>query len=438
MSLSARLTQARPPEPPGLPALKPLAAAAERVLQRWPDVVPNPPERDREGLVQRMKAHLDQDRWAGVRMSLVSAAARAAFDEVRRQRSDLAGLRAFYLEEIRASTRPTFLGAMTAVYLESFVPDAPHTRDLARALGDVRARMGARWRKLVDAVPELLDPSAAPDAIARKMVGMRSPWIDLKELGLRAPHAPGLMDFAHLAYVARLEPHLKRRAELDQLFAWLKPDGQASARMSGAPEAISAVLGHWRTSAPAPDDLSVITQSLVGLYGDPRVRRGGAWAGVASDRLAVIMRWLTGENIRFFMDVVSAVEDSHMWEPRRRFWLKLHAQRRIDAAWVAFSSSGAEYARRVLASRGARGVLNYGRQSAGGARANTSLLILKSGSKIIVEGSHSYKVHVFREADPRAPTLYQGEYDCERIRLTSGAEAKAHLGDWQGWVEERI
>ncbi|MER2268725.1 EH signature domain-containing protein [Methylobacterium oxalidis] len=438
MSLGERLLQARPPEKPTLPALKPILAATERVLQRWPDVVPNPPERDREQLVLRMKAHLDQNRWDGVQMSLVSAAARALFDEVRRQRSDLAGLRTFYLEEIRASTSTTFLGAMISVYLESFVPNAPHTRDLAEALHEIRHRMGARWRMLIDSVPEILRPDAAPDAIARKMVGMKNPCADLKELGLRSPHAPGLMDFAHLAYVARLEPHLSARVELDRLFAWLKPDGQASARMSGASEAIDAVLGHWRTSNPSDDDLSFLTQSLVGLYDDPRVQRGGAWAGVASDRLAVIMRWLTGENIRFFMDVVSAVEDSHMWEPRRRFWLKLHAQRRIDAAWVAFSPSGALYARRMLASRGTRGVLNYGRQSAGGARVNTSLLILKSGSKIIVEGSHSYKVHIFRDADPRAPTLYQQEYDCERIRLTPGAEAKAHLGDWQSWVEERI
>src|SRR3954462_11084665 len=121
---------------------------------------------------------------------------------------------------------------------------------------------------LIDALPDILDPDTAPDAIARRMVMMKDPWPELKELGLRSPHAPGLMDYAHLAYVARLAPHLKTRSVLGGLFAWLKPDGQGTARVSGAAEAISAVLGHWRTTDPLPDDVSFITHSLIGFYGD--------------------------------------------------------------------------------------------------------------------------------------------------------------------------
>lgn len=438
MSLDATLARLRPTEPPALPNLKTLATAAERVLHRWPDAAPDPPERDREQLVQRMEAHRVDDRWDEVRMSLVTAAGRATFDATRRGRPDLAELRDFYVAEIRASHRTTFLGAMVSVYLESFVPDAPHTLALAEALSEVRDRLGARWRSLVEGIPEVFRPDLAPEAIARRMVGMRSPWSDLKALGLRAPHAPGLMDFAHIAYVVRLEPHLTMRAEIEQLLSWLKPDDQAVARSSGAPAAIEALLGHWRTGNPLEADIDLITRSLVAFYGDPRVQQGGAWASVAPDCLAVILRWLTGKDIRFFMDVVSAVEDSHMWEPRRRFWLKLHAQRRIDAAWVAFSPSGAEYARRLLKTGEARGVVSYGQQTAGYSRANTSLLILKCGNKIVVEGSHSYKVHIFREGHPRAPALYQRAYDCEQIRLVPGAESRSHLGDWQGWVEERI
>lgn len=438
MSLDETLGRLRAPETPILPNFKTLATAAERVLHRWPDVAPDPPERDREQLVQRMEAHRAEYRWDGVQMSLVTAAARAAFDAARRGRPDLAELRGFYIAEILASHRTTFLGAMVSVYVESFVPDEPHTRTLAAALSEVRDRLGARWRVLVEGIPELFQPNLAPDAIARRMVGMQCPWSELKVLGLRAPHAPGLMDFVHDAYVARLKPHLMVRAELEQLLSWLKPDGQAVARSSGAPAAIEAVLGHWRTNNPPDTDIDLITRSLVQFYGDPRVQQGGAWASVPADCLAVIMRWLTGKDIRFFMDVVSAVEDSHMWEPRRRFWLKLHAQRRIDAAWVAFSPSGAEYARRMLNARGERSVLNFGQQTAGYSRANTSLLILKCGSKIVVEGSHSYKVHIFREGHPRVPALYQRAYDCEQIRMVPGAEARSHLGDWQGWVEERI
>jgi hypothetical protein len=156
---------------------------------------------------------------------------------------------------------------------------------------------------------------------------------------------------------------------------------------------------------------------------------------VAPELVERISRWLTGENIRFFMDVVSAVETSHMWEPRRTFWLQLHKERRIDSAWVALSDEGARRAREMAQGRPG---LAFGRQTARGSRLDTCLLVLKVGSKIVVEGSHSYKVHVFREGANKTPKLYQPRYDCEEIRLIPGVDARAHNGDWQGWVRERI
>ena len=65
-------------------------------------------------------------------------------------------------------------------------------------------------------------------------------------------------------------------------------------------------------------------------------------------------------------------------------------------------------------------------------------LILKIGGKIVVEGSSNYKIHIFDERNPRAPKLYQHSYDCDAIRRISGAQAKMHLGHWEGWVLERI
>lgn len=437
MSLHAKLNRPLAFEQPSLADIKDLGSAKDRILSRWPDIIVRPPERDRDRLVAEMLQHLEQDRWDGVRTSFVTAAAEAAFDEKRRERPELAALRDFYFNEVEVSTRSNFLNAMASIYLESYVPGAEHTRALSRSLQAIQSRLGAQWRSLFDRLPECLDPIGAPEAVAKLMIEMDQPWTELKTLGLRLPHAPGLMDHAHLAYLDRLRSTLRHRHAIDRLFAWLKPNGQ-SARVSGAAEAIAAVLGHWLRDNPSAEDVGHITHSLIGFYGDPRVLTGGAWAGVPPDCLAVLMRWLTGENIRFFLDVVSAVEDSHMWEPRRRFWLKLYEQNRIDAAWVAFSQSGADYARHIARSRGSRASLNYGHQIAGGNRANTSLLILKIGSRIVVEGSHSYKIHIFRENNPRKPELYQRQYDCERIRLIAGSESKSHLGDWQGWVLEHV
>lgn len=434
MTLLKSIGRAREFVSPALPALNPLLSRVERILTRWPDVVANPPEKDRERLVQMVKERYESDNWEHTKLSLVTSAARALFDPDRRMREDLAELRTFYYRETEASTRPGFLAAMFSIYMETFDAQSDHTRQLADALKVSAGHLGARWRKMLDAVPELLSPEQAPRAVASKMIAMEDPWSGLQRLGFRNPHAPGLMNEAHLAFVELLEPHLDKRLQMERLINWLKPKGK-QAKASGAGEAISALLGHWRDRTPSSEVVSYLTESIIGMYGDPRVQRGGVWAAVPGDRMDVLLRWLTGENIRFFMDVVSAVEDSYMWEPRRRFWLRLYDQGRIDGAWVAFSEAGAREARKR---GGGKGTLNYGVQVVGGSRSNTSLLILKIGRKIVVEGSHNYKIHIFDETNRLAPKLYQARYDCDQIRLIPGALAKPHLGYWEGWVLEHI
>lgn len=435
MTLDKSLSQSRQFSRPALPALNPVVSKTERILSRWPDVVANPPEKDRERLVNLVRTKLEQNDWRDTKLSLITSAGRALFDEERRERPDLAELRNFYYQEIRASTRPGFLGGMFSIYMDSFDAGADHTEHLASALSAATGRLGARWRAMIDAIPAMLSPKDVSDAIARQMVSMDDLWTGLQRLGIRSPHAPGLMNAVHLAYVKQIEPHLDSRIEMERLIEWLKPEGR-EAKIAGAGEAISALLSHWVKRSPAPSDLRYLTENLIGVYGDPRVQRGGIWSAVPEDRMAVILRWLTGENIRFFLDVVSEVEDSHMWEPRRKFWLGLHDQGRIDAAWVAFSDSAAREARRRGA--GGKGTLRFGVQTAGSGRANTSLLILKIGRKIVIEGSHSYKVHIFNEANSQAPKLYQWRYDCEEIRFIPGSNVKSHNGDWQGWVIEHI
>ena len=112
MSLFAKLNQPVLYQPPSLPAPTRLAAAARRILSRWPDVVADPPEHDRERLVTEMLRRLSTGDWKGARMSFVTSAARALFDAERRSRPALEPLRRFYCGEIEASDSRTFLAAM--------------------------------------------------------------------------------------------------------------------------------------------------------------------------------------------------------------------------------------------------------------------------------------------------------------------------------------
>jgi len=435
MKLSERLGKPFEVRAPTFPSLANLASAAERIFQRWPNVVVKPQERDRDAMVDAMRLRFERNDWSGVTMADVTSAAVALFDNERRSREKLAELRQFYCDEIVSSgpRRTTFLNAMFAVYLESYVPGAPHTIALAHALGQVRRKIGAQWATLLASFPACLDPKNAHVSLSERMAQMKSPWDELRGLGLRSPHAPGLMDHVHLLFVERTAATLNERSAIDRFIGWLQPEGQ-SARASGSAEAISALLAPWAYENPTEGDKHYLVKWLTTMYGDPRVCGDNAiWAGVPENLRAIMERWLTGENIRFFLDVVSAVETSHMWEPRNKFWLGLHEQGRIDAAWVAFSDDAAELAKTIATDNE---FLRFGRQV--GTREKTSLLILRIGNRIVIEGSHNYKVYVFHNGSRHAPKLYEASYDCNAIRLLTGSWSIRHSGDWQGRVLEQI
>jgi hypothetical protein len=420
-----------------LPGLNRLRAEAAKVLQRWPDEAPEPAG-NREQIIRDFAGRLDRADWRDLTMARALTAARIAYEPDFRERNDLVGVRDFLVAETRASTKVSFLGGMCSIYLSSFVPGALHTKALAAALQSVQARLGGKWRPLLQNLPQLFISDQVAETIATRMMTMDQPWLGLKEIGISSPHAPGMLDFAHLAFVKRLSPFLDRRQSAEMLVAWLRPEGQP-ARDGGAPEAIDALMAPWQSGAPPEAFRDFLLQSLRSMYGDPRIIRGSVWDRIAPASRATIMRWLTGENIRFFLDVVSRVEDSHMWEPRRKFWLSLHEQKKIDEAWVAFSPLGASEARGMIRGLDRSKSVAFGTQTAGGTRANTSLLILKIGRCIVVEGSHDYKVHVFDGRSRHCPKLFEPRYDCEDIRNLPAVEAAVrHHGNWQSRVLEQI
>ncbi|MCW5714486.1 MAG: hypothetical protein KIT43_08260 [Bauldia sp.] len=438
MRLAKALRVRRHDTLPSLQSLDTLERKSAQILNRWPDVTTQPPVGDRERLVQTLAQKLKAGDWSDTPMSFMIKAAWALFDTERRIRSDLKHVRQFYYDEIKATTKGSFLAGLFKIYLGTYEPGAGHTLALSYGLAARADRLGGRALKLIAGIPEVLDGENAALLVGKRMAEMPDPWTGLKAVGMDAPHAPGLMDHAHLAYVRILDASgITSKRDAEMLIGWLKPEGR-EARQGGAAEALSALIRPWLRRQPPVEHLRYLTDRLVGLYRDPRVDRGGAWAGVDRPTMDTFLRWLTGENIRFFLDVVSEVEDSHMWEPRRKFWLGLHERGRVDAAWVAFDPAGARLAHKRGTGRSGGATLRYGRQTAGGSRSTTSLLILKSGSKIIVEGSHSYKIHIFNEDARGTPKLYQPDYDCESIRLIRGAQSHAHLGHWERWVLENI
>ena len=184
-------------------------------------------------------------------MSLAVKAGRALFDPERRGRAELGPLRTFYYEEIAASTRASLLSGMFQAYLDSYEPGAKHTRSLARALTLAQGSTGLPTETPgLGAARDPRSGARAPMALAVTMAATETPYDAVQALGIRRPHERGLMDFAHLAFVERLAPDLKKQSGVDRLLAWLSPRGR-EARTNGAAAAIAALLAPWTREDPA-------------------------------------------------------------------------------------------------------------------------------------------------------------------------------------------
>lgn len=439
MDLDLALNASRRLSPMVLPELTRLMAAKKRVLDRWPDIVPDPPEKDHEAIIAQMLALLKNNRWEDVKLSFVLRALKVAFIPKFRTREDVAPIIDFAFEELEATTHATFLNGMVATYLSSYEPKADHSLDLGAKIAAKRDLLSGKWRAIEETYPSLFDASRAHEDIAASMEDMDEPWQGLKAKGFPTPHAVGLMDHVHAAYVEKIRPNLHMESWLDVLFKWLNPE-PGKRKTSGSIEVIEAVLGHWVRKTASDQTRQAVTEHLINQYNDPRTNRS-LWVGVSEDYMNVIFSWLTREDLRFFTSVVDATQKDPQWQPRKKFWLKLYDEGLIEQAWVAFCPSAERYARTHLIRSGfADNVRRFAKQSKGGTRSDTSILIMKIGSKIVVDGCHNYRTHIFNIDDPVAPKLFRREYDCDADVMELAPWSKAHnsIPAWSQWVRESI
>lgn len=420
-----------------LPPLEQIDRQIRRIVDRWPDVVRTPHDRDRERLARDMLRRIEAWDWTGTSSMRITSAAIAVFDDLRCENPEFARVRNFYLAEIAATESTSFLDSMVHVYVETFREGASHTFALAAALSRKLSSLGARVRSLLIALPGLFSPSYAAEALAERMMQGEDPYVDLVRLGLRAPHASGLCLAAHEIFVRRITPQLKRADAREKLLRWVIPASGAPLQ-SGGVVAVEALLSAWRNET-APDDVRQdLSERIIRAYRDPRLHRGGIWAGFNPDLKAILLNWLTKQDLTFFCDVVTATQNSPHWPPRRDFWLSLYRQGRIDEAWVAFGSAARRHAIKQMAGSSEDSLVRrFGEQVDRGG--TTSLLILRIGNKIVVDGCHSYKTHIFTISDRNAPKLYEPKYYCDTI-MNRSTRSKSHISipAWTQWVEQNV
>ncbi len=433
------VTAARHLSPLILPDLSRLSSAKIRVFQRWPDVVPDAPEKDHEIIIKQMLNILQVNDWRDVKLSFVIRALKVAFNTKFRTRSDVAEILTFAYAELDATTQATFLNSMVSIYISSYEPSARHSRFLGEKIQIKLNLLNGKWRSVLSRYSKLFDGKTSHIAIADSMVEMESPWHELKDQGFNDPHSTGLMEYTNISYIECLRPKLKDEIWLNKLFAWLNPE-PGKRKQSNSINIIEATLSHWLKQRPSDQLRQVITEYLINQYNDPRINKS-LWAGVREECMNVMFSWLTREDLRFFTSVVDATQKDPQWQPRKKFWLRLYDEGLIEQAWVAFCPSAERYARKHLISTGSvNNVSRFARQTKGSSRSDTSILLMKIGNKIVVDGCHNYRTHMFNIDDPAAPKLYLKEYDCDADVMDFAPHSKAHnvIPRWAEWVRESL
>ena len=422
-----------------MPDLNRLSSAKKRVFQRWPDVVPDAPEKDHEIIIKQMLDLLEINDWRDVKLSFVMRALKVAFNPKFRTRPDVAEILKFAYAELDATTQATFLNSMVSIYISSYEPGSRHSLNLGQKIQAKLKLLNGKWRSVMICYPKLFDGKTSHISIAESMLEMETPWKELKDQGFTDPHSTGLMDHANISYIDRLQPKLKDEIWLDTLFSWLNPE-PGKRKQSNSIKIIEATLSHWLKQRPSDQLRQVITEYLINQYNDPRINKG-LWAGVREECMNVMFSWLTREDLRFFTSVVDATQKDPQWQPRKKFWLRLYDEGLIEQAWVAFCPSAERYAREHLISTGSvNNVSRFARQTKGSSRSQTSILLMKIGNKIVVDGCHDYRTHMFNIDDPAAPKLYLKAYDCDADVMDFAPHSKAHnvIPRWAEWVRESL
>lgn len=434
--------------------------AVRKVDQAYPDIEPDLNEEDREQLVRELDRRQRTGDWRGYTWADLQRAARALLQPERNAlRSRLAGRRfgfgrsegslherreyrhlvPFLLAQVDKEAKPRFLRTMYRLYLSTFDRRSLLTRQLADRLDGCVQHTALPIQRAVEL--GILDPRTAAGNIVARMASEASPFDFIKDIGIEAPHGEGLMTEVHQQFVRH---HTAARLRRDQaasrrLLNWVAPP-KGQSMEAGAELAIDALLAPWQRSDPDKELRKRLEADLVRAFGDPRLNRAGVWTRCSTPTRAVVMRWLAGETIDVFFEIISKAVTSHMWADRRGLWMDLYQAGRITEAWFALSRRGEEMARSLRRTRGV--ALGYARNDSwSSGDKDKCLLLMRINGRVVVEGSHSFKTHIYPRGDDDlfvgGEGRYPTTYNCDEIRNHGRSGRAAAFMHHQAW-ERRV
>ncbi|TAF77272.1 MAG: hypothetical protein EAZ52_01695 [Alphaproteobacteria bacterium] len=178
---------------------------------------------------------------------------------------------------------------------------------------------------------------------------------------------------------------------------------------------IDALLLPWVDKKPPEKHQRDVQNWLLDQFGDLRlIARRHQWSGASEDAKAVMRKWLIGETLRQFFEIIDQVAHVEHWQYRKAFWLAYYDQGHIDDAWVIVGDDATRYARRSFGRNFTAGQLVSGRREK-----THSVLLLRIGDYVFAEWSHNGKCRAWHKEDAACPTFGGMEYDADEFRTPS-------------------
>jgi len=410
--------------------------AVRSVLQRFPEVDASELDSDIDQLLEQLDDCRKKDDWTGIKWRHAASTARAIFTPPRSRQKKWDRLREVLLETLNGDHKRSFAKASFSAYLEGFEPGSVLTERLAESLGRSLSKTFPNLGPLIEKF-SLFKMRGLERRVAEFMVAQDNPYDGLERLGISTPHMSGLFQQAYRLFVNMRRKQIARQdsAAVKQVLLWLHPKDDTTLGV-GQAAAINALLEPWKDNAPRADIQERIRSVLIDAYGDPRLS-DAEWGRPSKAALTVIQSWLTESSLEQFLDIVSAVEGSHMWQPRRDFWQGIYKKGLIDEAWVILSSQGAKRARDLAKNSDDKSYLSHGNIRDLGSEARCHL-ILRCGKCIAVEGSHNFSIRFYGRSNNHCPTLYQDSYSSYDFDRDLANVYVPHTSNWQNRANSEI
>lgn len=375
--------------------------------------------------------------WADITVGQVTTVVRAWLTN---QAAVLPFVEDFLRIEIAVSTNVALLQAVCDSYLEEWSETSQRTVWVREILKSKLSLLPGNWQRVFTALPELLQEENGPDSLAERMALESDPYSWLVKNGVGSPHSGDFMAAAHSSFLRRMAP-VESIDRIEVVFRWILPEGRLPMENGPAASAVDVILRSWANRNPGPEIRIHLLNRIMAFYGDPRNQKPEFWSLVTNDSRKVVVRWLAGQSMDALLRIIGDATQNHMWESRHVFWKGLYDRGLIDEAWIVLSAKAIRIADKLLKETQNPIYSMVSRQTARGDKKETCLLIMRIRNYIVLEGSHDYRVHVFDQSDPLAPTFYEEAYNAEAMRLPANDKnTKIHdqFGAWRQWVEKRV